>query len=141
MSIAINELHVSGPWEGIPESWSNDREGPCIQYSICGKTRGGQQCILTKPVGVNENLGVERHQRGVKPPTPRQIEHCFLSRCSYGLDRTDESDDLVDIKLSRTWVCLHFRLQGSPSVSARFPRRAIRGIHVVTRDSPLLRPG
>ena len=30
------------------------------QYSICGKTRGGQQCIfdvfLTKPVEVNENL-------------------------------------------------------------------------------------
>ena len=32
----------------------------CVQYSICGKTRGGQQCIFTfftKPVGINENLG------------------------------------------------------------------------------------
>ena len=38
------------------------------------KPEGGQQCIfdvfLTKPVGVNENLGVERHQRGVKYPNP-----------------------------------------------------------------------
>ena len=25
----------------------------------------------------NENVGVERHQRGVKPPTPRQIELCL----------------------------------------------------------------
>ena len=42
------------------------------QYSICGKTRGGQQCIFDyfwlKLWGVNENLGVERHQKGIKPP-------------------------------------------------------------------------
>ena len=48
--------------------------------SVCSarfvvKPEGGQQCIfdvfLTKPVGVNKNLGVERHQRRrVKPPTP-----------------------------------------------------------------------
>ena len=36
------------------------------QYSMCGKTRGGQQGIynLTKPVGVNENLGVEGTRGG-----------------------------------------------------------------------------
>ena len=46
---------------------------------------GGQQCIfnvfLSKQVGVNENLGVERHQ-WVNPPPPRQIEH-FLVLISY----------------------------------------------------------
>ena len=31
--------------------------------------------ILTIFSGVNTNLGVERHQRGVTTPTPRQIEH------------------------------------------------------------------
>ena len=35
---------------------------------------GGHQCIFdvffTKPVRVNENLGVERHQRGVNSPPP-----------------------------------------------------------------------
>ena len=58
------------------------------QYSICGKTRGGQKCIfdvfLTKPVGVNKNLGVERHQRGVTPP-PLQIENC--TTCFVGLTK------------------------------------------------------
>ena len=37
------------------------------EYSICGKTRGSAMyfnVFLTKPVGFNENLGVERHQRG-----------------------------------------------------------------------------
>ena len=38
------------------------------QYFICGKTRGGQQCIfyvfLTKPVGVNENLRGREAQEG-----------------------------------------------------------------------------
>ena len=36
--------------------------------------------FLIKPVWVNGNLGVERHQRGVKPnpPIPRQIEHWSL---------------------------------------------------------------
>ena len=52
----------------------NSRYIPKGQYSICGETRGCQQCIfdyfLTKQVGVNENLGVERYQRGVKPPNP-----------------------------------------------------------------------
>ena len=38
------------------------------------KPEGVSNVFLTKPV--NENLGVERHQRGVKPPPPRQIEHC-----------------------------------------------------------------
>ena len=41
------------------------------QEAICGNTRGGQQCIfdvfLTKPVGVNDNLGVEMRQRGLNP--------------------------------------------------------------------------
>ena len=36
-------------------------DGDFVQYSICGKTRGGSEGIsnvfLTKPVGVNENLG------------------------------------------------------------------------------------
>ena len=37
--------------------------------------------FLTKPVGVNENLGVERHQRGINPlpspssPPPQICEH------------------------------------------------------------------
>ena len=39
-----------------------------IQYSICGKTRGGQQCIFDYFLEANENLGVESHQRGLIPP-------------------------------------------------------------------------
>ena len=39
------------------------------QYSICGKTRGViSNVFLTKPV--NENLGVERHQRRGYLPLP-----------------------------------------------------------------------
>ena len=58
------------------------------QYSICGKTRGGQQCILTvftKPVRVNENLRVERHQRGVypQPPTNRALHVSEMSMIVY----------------------------------------------------------
>ena len=56
-----------------------------LKYSICGKTRGGpgQQCIfdvfLTKPVGVNENLGGrEAPDWGYKPPNPQYMEHCFF---------------------------------------------------------------
>ena len=48
------------------------------QYSICGKTRGGSaiyfDVFLTKPVGVNENWGVERHPLPL-PPLSRQIKH------------------------------------------------------------------
>ena len=58
------------------------------QYSICGKTRGGQQCIFDffrlfffggRSVQTWE---VERHQRGLNPPTPnpqplRDIEQCW----------------------------------------------------------------
>ena len=48
--------------------------------------------------------------------------------------------------VSRSWHSLsqhrvHFRSQSSPSVSFGFPRGAIRGIYIVTRDSPLLWPG
>ena len=61
----------------------------CYQYSICGKTRGGQQCIfdvfLTKPVGVNENLGVERHQGGLNPPTNRALHVTSLKGGSFVL--------------------------------------------------------
>ena len=31
------------------------------------KPEGGQQCIFDNILGVNENLGVERHQRGLTP--------------------------------------------------------------------------
>ena len=49
-------------------------------YSICGKIRGGQQCIfdvfLTKPGG-QWKLGGSRGTRGELNPKPRQIEHWF----------------------------------------------------------------
>ena len=43
-----------------------------IRFKV--KPEGGQQCFvdvfLTKPVGINENLGVKRQQRGLPPPPP-----------------------------------------------------------------------
>ena len=46
------------------------------QYSICGKTSNVFLTIFWRNKwGVNGNLGVERHQRGLNPTTPRQIKH------------------------------------------------------------------
>ena len=57
-------------------------------YSICGKTRWGQQCIfenfLTKLSGVDENLGVDRHQKGVKPPTNQALGNHYTTIAHYG---------------------------------------------------------
>ena len=39
--------------------------------------------FLTKPVGFNENLGVERHQRGELTPLPLQIEHWLLLNMNW----------------------------------------------------------
>ena len=49
------------------ERFSVHHEAEADQYSICGKTRGGQQCIFyfffTKSSGGQEKLeGGERHQ-------------------------------------------------------------------------------
>ena len=52
------------------------------QYSICGKTRGDSNVFLTIFWGSMKTWGVERHQRGVKPPTPRQIEHWLIHKPS-----------------------------------------------------------
>ena len=57
--------------------WRSDTISLVISTRLSGKTRGDQQCIfdvfLTKPVGVKENLGVERHQSGLNPPTNRAL--------------------------------------------------------------------
>ena len=46
------------------------------------KPEGGQQCIfgvfLTKAVGVNENLGVEKQEKPLNPPTNRALYEPYV---------------------------------------------------------------
>ena len=63
------------------------------QYSICGKTSEGQQCILTYFdyfYGGDTNLGGWEAPEGSSPP-PRQIEHCF---------KVESTSALVNIRSS-----------------------------------------
>ena len=56
---------------------------PLIQYSICGNTRGDSNVFLTICGGSMKTWGVERHQRGIKPPTPPT--NWALPPCNYRL--------------------------------------------------------
>ena len=73
------------------------------QYSICGKTRGGSAIyfwlILTFFWGFNTNFGGWETPEGVKPPTPRQIEHNTSSA-------TQILGNLVWFQSTETkWIC------------------------------------
>ena len=64
------------PWQ----VWTFSLFSYC-QYSICGKTRGGvSNVFLTKPVGVNENLGGWEAPEGVKPPNPSTNRALVIAR-------------------------------------------------------------
>ena len=55
------------------------------QYSICGKTRGGYQCIFDYFWlfwGVNENLGVERYQWWLNPLPQPSDKSSTAFRCN-----------------------------------------------------------
>ena len=60
------KILVNGPTESLA----------IFSTRFVAKPEGVSNAFLTKPVGVNEKFGVERHQRGLNH---RQIEHCFPS--------------------------------------------------------------